>query len=139
MSAVGRSCCKSGRPLPVRHYRIQRPRRLNQSCATGLCLDDLFVGAVDCGAIDRIGLSAVLRPRLRRFVPRFESIHADMAAELALASSGMMTPFTCAIFLAYNICFGLTGLGVTFPAVSPSAFLGACWLRNARQIDIEVL
>jgi hypothetical protein len=34
-------------------------------------------------------LSAVLRPRLlRRFVPRFESIHADMAAELTFASSG---------------------------------------------------
>jgi hypothetical protein len=32
-----------------------------------------------------------------------------MAAELALASSGMMTPFPCAIFLAYNICAGLTG------------------------------
>jgi hypothetical protein len=80
-----------------------------------------------------------LRPRLRRFVPRLESIHADMAAELALASSGMMTPFPCEIFLAYNICAGLTGLGVTFPAVSPSAFLGACSFRNFRQIDIDVL
>ena len=84
-------------------------------------------------------MEAVLRPRLRRFVPRFKSIHADMAAELALASSGMMTPFPCAIFLAYNICAELTGLGLSFPAVSPSAFLGACWLRNARQIDIDVL
>jgi transposase len=83
--------------------------------------------------------SVFLRPRLRRFVPRFESIHADMAAELVLASSGMMTPFPCAIFLAYSICFGLAGLGVTFPAVPPSAFLGACWLRNARQIEIDVL
>src|ERR1700694_4154058 len=62
-----------------------------------------------------------------------------MAAELALASSGMTTPFACAIFLAYNICAGLTGLGSSFPAVSPSAFLGACCLRNARQIDIDVL
>ena len=80
-----------------------------------------------------------MRPRLRRFVPRFESIHADMAAELALASSGMTTPFPCAIFLAYNICAGLTGLGSSFPGVSPSAFLGACSLRNLRQIDIDVL
>ena len=38
---------KVGGPLPVRNYRIQRPRRMNQSCATGLFLDDLFVGAVD--------------------------------------------------------------------------------------------
>src|ERR1700720_2625365 len=83
--------------------------------------------------------NAVLRPRLRRFAPRFESIHADMAAELALASSGITTPFPCAIFLAYNICAGLTGLGSTSPAVSPSAFLGACSLRNFRQIDIDVL
>ena len=29
-----------------------------------------------------------------------KSIHADIAAELALASSGMMRPFPCAIFLA---------------------------------------
>src|ERR1700693_6571439 len=81
--------------------------------------------------------NAVLRPRLRRFALRFESIHADMAAELALASSGIMRPFPCAIFLAYNICAGLTGLGSSFP--SPSAFLGACWFRNVRQIDIDVL
>jgi len=33
-------------------------------------------------------------------------IHADMAAELALASSGMTTPFPCAIFLAYNTRLG---------------------------------
>src|SRR5437016_4568302 len=58
-----------------------------------------------------------------------------MAAELALASSGMTTPFPCAIFLAYNICAGLTGLGSTFPGVSPSVFLGVCSLRNLRQID----
>ena len=62
-----------------------------------------------------------------------------MAAELALASSGMTTPFTCAIFLAYNICAGLTDLEWSFPGVSPSAFLGACSLRNFRQIDIDVL
>ena len=80
-----------------------------------------------------------MRPRLRRFALRFESIHADMAAELALASSGMTTPFPCAIFLAYNICAGLTGLESSFPGVSPSAFLGACSLRNLRQIDIDVL
>src|SRR5664279_677286 len=100
---------------------------------------DQLVGAVDRDAIDPKGLQAVLRPRLRRFVPRFESIHADIAAELALASSGMTTPFPSAIFLAYNICAGLTGFGVTFPAVSAAAFFGACWLRNARQIDIDVL
>src|ERR1700675_3561169 len=83
--------------------------------------------------------NAVLRPRLRRLVSRFESIQADMAAELALASSGMTTPFPCAIFLAYNICAGVTGFGSSFPVVSPSAFLGACSFRNALQIDIDVL
>jgi opacity protein-like surface antigen len=55
-----------------------------------------------------------------------------MAAELALASSGMTSPFPCAIFWAYNICAGLGGLGSCFPAVSPSSFLGACSLRNFR-------
>src|SRR5271165_4031399 len=62
-----------------------------------------------------------------------------MAAELALASSGMTTPFPCAIFLAYKICPGLTGLESSFSDASPSAFLGACSLRNALQIDIDVL
>ena len=76
---------------------------------------------------------------MRRFALRFESIHADMAAELALASSGITTPFPRAIFLAYNICAGLTGLELGFPGVSPSAFLAACSLRNFRQIDIDVL
>ena len=68
-----------------------------------------------------------------------KSIQADMAAELALASSGMATPFPCAIFLAYNICAGLTGFQSAFPSVSLSTFLGACSLRNFRQIDIDVL
>jgi hypothetical protein len=72
-------------------------------------------------------------------VPRFESIHADIAAELALASSGMTTPFPCAIFFAYNNCAGLTGLFPAVPAVSASAFLGACSLRNFLQIEIDVL
>ena len=80
-----------------------------------------------------------MRPLLRRFVPLFESIHAAIAAELALASSGMTTPFPSAIFVAYNNWAGLTGLGSSLPAASPSAFLGACCLRNARQIEIDVL
>ncbi len=85
------------------------------------------------------GLWVVLRPLLRLFLPRFESIHADIAAELVLASSGMMRPFPCASFLAYNNCAGLTGFGSSLSAVSPSNFLGACSLRNLRQIDIDVL
>jgi hypothetical protein len=51
----------------------------------------------------------------------------------------MTTPFPCAIFLAYSNWAGLTGLGWSFPLVSPSAFLGACSLRNLRQIEIDVL
>ena len=50
-----------------------------------------------------------MRLRLRRLLSRFESIHADRAAELALASSEMTTPFPRAIFVAYIICAGLTG------------------------------
>src|SRR5665213_2011725 len=100
---------------------------------------EIFVGAVDLGARDPAGRQAVLLPRLRRFVPLFESIHAAIAAELALASSGMTTPFPSAIFLAYNNCAGLTDLGSSFPSASPSTFLGACCLRNAPQIDIDVL
>src|SRR5262245_35535965 len=62
-----------------------------------------------------------------------------MVAELALASSGITRPFPCAILFAYSNCAGLAGLGSRFPADSPSAFLGACSLRNLRQIEIEVL
>src|SRR5450631_4899168 len=38
---------------------------------------------------------------------RFVSIHADIAAVLVFASSGMMRPFPCASLLAYNNCAGL--------------------------------
>jgi hypothetical protein len=86
---------------------------------------DRFLDIVDLGAVDLWGLLAFLRLRLPRFVPTFDSIHADMAVELALASPGMTTPFPCAIFLAYNICAGPTDLGSSFPGVSPSVFLGA--------------
>ena len=107
--------------------------------ASAFCFRGLFRGAVDLGAIDPAGLEAVLRPLLRRFVTWLESIHAAIAVELALASSGTTTPFPSAIFVAYNNCAGLADLGSSFPAVSPSAFLGACCLRNAPQIDIDVL
>ena len=43
------------------------------------------------------------------------AIQADMVAEVALTSSGMTTPFPCAILFAYNICDGLTGLGSIVP------------------------
>src|SRR3954447_1601234 len=72
---------------------------------------------------------AVLRPRLRRFVSRFESIQAD-TAELALASSGMTRPFACAIFLAYSNWAGLTGLGSSFPGVFDVGFLGGVFAEE---------
>ena len=53
---------------------------------------DLFFGAADSGAVDLGGLLAVLRPLLPRPVLRFDLIHADTAAELALVSSGMTIP-----------------------------------------------
>src|SRR5271169_3488295 len=94
-------------------------------------------GAVDLAAVDPGGLLAlaVLPQTLPRSVPRFDLIHADTAAELALVSSGMTIPFSRAIFSANNICAGLAGLEPSSPDVSTSAFLGACWSRNARQID----
>ena len=46
--------------------------------------------------------------------------------------------YPCAIFLAYSNWAGLTGLVSSFPAISPSALLGACSLRNLRQIEIDV-
>jgi hypothetical protein len=66
-----------------------------------------------------------------------------MAAELALAlaSSGMTTPFPCAIFLAYNICAGLTGLKSSFPGVSPSWGAGRLrcdLLSSTDAADLEI-
>ena len=77
---------------------------------------DLFGGAA-LGAADPTGLLEVLRLTLRRFLPRFVSIHADIVTKLVLASSGMMRPFPCASFLAYNNCAALTGLGSRCPKV----------------------
>ena len=71
-----------------------------------------------------------MRLRLRRFALRFESIHADMAAELAFASSGMTTPFPSAIFLAYNICAGLTGLEFELPGRFTLGFLGRVFVEK---------
>src|ERR1700688_3451994 len=99
---------------------------------------DTFGGAA-WGATEPTGMLEVLHLSLRRFLTRFVSIHADIAAELVLASSGMMRPFSCASFLAYNNCAGLTGLGSSLPAVSSPGFFDACSPRNLRQIDIDVL
>src|SRR5580700_3145881 len=107
--------------------------------ASALRFRDLFVGAFDLGTVDRGGLLAVLRPRLPRSVPRSDSIHADMAAELALVSSGMTMPFSCAIFSANKICAGLGGLAPDVPDVATSNFLVACWSRNARQTDPDFI
>ncbi len=109
--------------------------KLHQPYASG---PSVF-GTVDLGAVDFGGLLLVLRLRLPRWVPWFDSIHADMAAEPALASSGMTMPFSCAIFSANNICAGLAGLEPSSPAVSPPAFLGACWSRNVRQIEPDLV
>ena len=76
-------------------------------------------------------------PRLRRFALRFEVYPRGHGSRVGLGLLG--NDDACAIFLAYSICAGLTGLASGFPGVSPSAFLGACSLRNFRQIDIDVL
>src|SRR6266404_9983483 len=87
-------------------------------------------------SIDLGGLLALAVPRpLPRSVPRFDAIHADTAAELAMVSSGMTIPFSRAIFSANDTCAGLGGLEPVSPSRSPPAFLGACRSRNARQMD----
>ena len=103
--------------------------------ASALRLRDLFVGAFDLGAVDRGGLLTVLRLSLPRFLPRFDSIHADMAAEPAFVSSGITMPFSCAILSANKICAGLADFGPGSPDFASPAFLGACLSRNVRQID----
>jgi hypothetical protein len=55
---------------------------------------DLFFGAADLGAVDFGGLLTVLRRSLPRPSLRFDLIHADTAAELALVSSGMIIPLS---------------------------------------------
>ena len=100
---------------------------------------DLCFGAVDLGAVDLGGLLSVVQRPLPRSVLRFDAIHADTAAELALVSSGMTIPLSRAIFSANNICARLAGLEPSSPDVSTSAFWGACWSRNARQIDPDLL
>ena len=101
---------------------------------SALRIRDLFVGAGDLDTVGFAGLWADLRRPLPRSVLRCVLIHADMAAELALVSSGMTIPLSSAIFSANDICAGLAGLGPSSPRGSPSAFLRACWSRNARQI-----
>ena len=96
----------------------------------------VFVG-VDLGSVGFAGLLAVLRRPLPRSVPKCASIHADMAAERALVSWGMTIPLSRAIFSANNVCAGLAGLEPSSPGGSPSAFFGAYWSRNARQIDCD--
>jgi hypothetical protein len=61
-----------------------------------------------------------------------DSIHFDIAPELAFASSGMMIALSRAIFSAYDVCAGLAGL---VPPFVSGSFFGACWSRKARQID----
>ena len=105
------------------------------AAASGLRLPDPLFDPRHLGIVDFGGVLPGLRRRLPRSMRRFDSIHADMAAELALASSAMTTPFSWAIFSANNNCAGLAGLEPGFPAVSPRAFLGAFWSRNVRQTD----
>ena len=107
-----------------------RARVGGATTAPALRIRGLFVGA---GELDA-GLLGFLRRPLPRSVLRCDLIHADMAAELALVSSGMTIPLSRAIFSANDICAGLAGLEPGSPGGSPSAFLRACWSRNARQI-----
>jgi hypothetical protein len=101
-----------------------------------VCICGLLFGAVDLGAVDPGDLLAlaVLPGPLPRSVLRCDLIHAAMAAELALVSSGMTIPLSREIFSANDICAGLAGLEPSSPGGPPSAFLRACWSRKVRQI-----
>ena len=101
---------------------------------------DRFVGAPDLGAVGFAGWWADFRRPLPRSVLRCDFIHADMATELALVSSGMRIPVSRAIFSANDTCAGLAGLEPSSPGSPPppSALLRACWSRNARQIAPEI-
>src|SRR5947209_9147654 len=109
VSRSGRACrseCRATRPVPA----FCRAGVAGPPAASAVRLRNLFFGAADLGAIDLGGLSSVLRRPLPRSVLRFDAIHADTAAELALVSSGMTMPLSRAIFSANNICAGLAGL-----------------------------
>jgi hypothetical protein len=120
------------RPDPFLAEQVLGARRRHRLCATVTAV----VGARDLGAVGFAGLWADFRRRLPRPVLRCDLIHADMAAELALVSSGMTIPLSRAIFSANDTCAGLAGLEPTSPGAPPptSAFLRACWSRNAWQI-----
>ncbi len=94
----------------------------------------LLFGPIDLGGL--LALAVLPRP-FPCSVPRFDAIHADTAAELAMVSSGMTIPFSRAIFSANDICAGLGGLEPVSPGGSLPAFLGACRSRNVRQMDLD--
>jgi hypothetical protein len=67
---------------------------------------------------------------LRRFGLRFKFIHADMAAELALASSGMMTPFALRDLLGVQHLRRAYRLGFTLPNCCTLGFLGCVFVEK---------
>ena len=73
-----------------------------------------------------------LRP-FAGFGSRFASIHFDIAAEHALASSGTAAPLSRAIASANDTCAGLGFPIPAGPSLSPSVRFRECWSRNARQ------
>ena len=115
-------CCAAARPFPGRAGVGGAPT------ASAVRIRDRFVGAPDLGAVGFAGLWADFRRPLRRPVLRCDLIHADMAAELALVSSGMTIPLSRAISSANDTCAGVAGLEPSSPGgrPPPSAFLRAC-------------
>ena len=63
-----------------------------------------FVGLVDFDAVGSEFFATVLRRPLLGFEPWLVSIHADMAAALALASSLIATPFSRDMLSANDNC-----------------------------------
>ena len=80
-----------------------------------------------------------MRPRLRRFALRFEVYPRGHGSRVGLGLLGNDDAFPLRDLLGVQHLRQAYRFEVELPGISPSAFVGACSLRNFRQIDIDVL
>ena len=93
------------------------------------CIRERFAGGGDLGAVG-VAVVGGLRGPLAAPVLRYDLIHADMAAELALVSSGMTIPRSRAIFSANDVCAGVAGLEPSSPGGFAVGFLASVLLQE---------
>ena len=124
-------------------YGLPGARTISLPHVRGVFFVTFFFGAVEARALNSGVLPADLRPLVDVFPLRFASIHFDISAEQALASSATAIPFPRAIASANDTCAALGGLGPDSPTVSSVASragcFGACRSRKARQIDPDLV